>query len=162
MMQVTLRYSITHQSEKSLRQLKQRHKIVGPFHDAYEKANNEQFKDIFVWLKSYMLNQFKIQHQEPFDYRVFKYCYLFSSPSIASYLEDKIGIDVKKYFQLVILFYFIYFRLGGEILVLRKPRICCAHHPNWGICGQCLIAHFNSFNNKNRSLFTSLLLLIYR
>ena len=108
MIQVTLRYSTTHQSEKSMRQLKQRHKIVGPFHDAYEKANNEQFKDIFVWLKSYMLNQFKIQHQEPFDYRVFKYCYLFSSPSIASYLEDKIGIDVKKYFQLVILFYFLF------------------------------------------------------
>jgi len=108
MIQVTLRYSTTLPSEKSLCQLKQRHKIVGPFHDAYEKANKEQYEDIFIWLKSYMLNQLKVQHQEPFDYRAVKYCYLYSSPSLASYLEEKLGISVKKYFQLVILFYFCF------------------------------------------------------
>ncbi len=108
MIQVTLRYSTTHQSEKSLRQLKQRHKIISPIYDAYEKANEEQYKDILVWLKSYMLNQFKVQHYEPFDYRVIKYYYIYSCPSLASYVEEKLGIDVKKYFQFVILFYFCF------------------------------------------------------
>ena len=108
MVLATLRYSTTLRSEKSLRQLKQRDKIIRQLHDVYEKANKEQYEDILVWLKSYMLNQLKVQHQEPFDYRALKYCYLYSSPSLASYLEEKLGIDVKKYFQLVILFYFCF------------------------------------------------------
>ena len=71
MILATLRYSSTLKSDKSLRQLKVRRSITPYVYNAYEKARYEKDEDILIWLKSYMLNQFKMQHPDFFPNRVF-------------------------------------------------------------------------------------------
>lgn len=104
----SLRYSTTLRSEKSLRQAKVRYAILDSIHKVYEKANAEHQDNILVWLKAYMMNQFKIQHDELFVNRIYKYYYLYSSTGLASRLINRIGITVEKYFQLVMLYYYAF------------------------------------------------------
>ncbi len=95
----TLRFSTTLRAKKSLKQVKLRTAIIKTFHDAYEKANNEHDDDIFIWLKTYIMNQLKMQHHEFFCDRVYKYLYLYSVQGLSEHLSNKLGIDVTKYFH---------------------------------------------------------------
>lgn len=104
----TLRYSTTLSSTKSLAQLKQRLPIVRLVHLVYEKANKEHYDNILVWLKSYFMNQLKIQHQELFCDRVYKYLYLYSSPELSEHLSKRLAINVEMYFRLITVLYFAF------------------------------------------------------
>ena len=108
MISASLRYSSTLRSDKSLRQLKVRRRITPQVHETYEKARYEKEEDILIWLKAYMLNQFKMQHPVFFANRVFKYHYLYSTPNLEEQIKSRLGITNEKYFKLVIMYYFVF------------------------------------------------------
>ena len=108
MILASLRYSSTLRSAKSLRQLKVRCKITPLVYDVYEKARYDKDENILIWLKAYMLNQLKMQHPDFFANRVYKYHYLYSTPSLVKLIQSKLGITKEKYFKLVILYYFLF------------------------------------------------------
>ena len=108
MILATLKYSSILKSDKSLRQLKVRRGIMPFVHDAYEKARYEKDEDILIWLKSYMLNQFKMQHPDFFPNRIFKYHFLYSTPNLEELIQSKLGITKEKYFKLVLMYYFVF------------------------------------------------------
>lgn len=111
MISATLRYSTTLTSKKSLKQAKQRKAIIRLFLDAFDNANREHDDDILIWLKTYIMNQQKMQHQEFFGDRVYKYLYLYSAPDLSEHLSNRLGMDIKKYFRLVMVLYFAFSRL---------------------------------------------------
>ncbi len=97
MILASLRYSMTFRSNKSLKQLKVRRGIMPHIHDAYENARYEKDEDILIWLKSYMLNQFKMQHPDFFPNRIFKYHFLYSTPNLEELIQSKLGITKVSY-----------------------------------------------------------------
>lgn len=108
MILASLRYSTTLRSDKSLRQLKVRRGITSHVYNAYENARCDKDEDILIWLKAYMLNQFKMQHPDFFAYRVFKYHYLYSTPGLTELIQSKLGMTNETYFKLVTLYYFVF------------------------------------------------------
>ncbi len=108
MIAALLRYSSTLRSDKSLKQFRIRRGIIPLVHDAYKKARYDKDEDILIWLKAYMLNQFKMQHPDFFANRIYKYHYLYSSPCLTELMQSKLGVTSEKYFKLVTLYYFVF------------------------------------------------------
>lgn len=104
----SLKYSTTCRASKSLRQYKHRIKLLEKVNEVYNKANKEQHDDIFIWLKSHMFSQFKMQHFELFYERLYKYLYLYSGENISKHLQEVIGVPIDRYIKIVALLYFVF------------------------------------------------------
>lgn len=104
----SLKYSTTCRASKSLRQYKHRIQLLKKVDEVYNKANKEQYDDIFVWLKSYMFSQFKMQHFELFYERLYKYSYLYSGDKISKHVYEVIGVPIDMYIKIVTLLYFVF------------------------------------------------------
>ena len=106
----TLKYSTTCRTQKSIRQYSQRSKLMLKLNEVYEKANKEQLEDVFVWLKSYVFSQYKMQHNGLFYERLYKYLYLYSGPLLSKHIQSIIGVPIDRYIKIVTLLYFEFSR----------------------------------------------------
>lgn len=106
----TLRYSSTLRSDKSIRQIKYRLPLMRKFDDVYNRSNKENFGVIFIWLKSYMLSQYKMQHYAFFADRIYKYYYLFSSQQLSQCVKTELKIPIDQYIKLVMMLYYAFSR----------------------------------------------------
>lgn len=107
---VTLNYSTTSKSQKSIRQYSHRSKLMKRLNEVYDKANKELSGDIPVWLKSYVFSQYKMQHDELFYERLYKYFYLYSGPLLSKHIQSVIGVPIDRYIKIVTLLYWEFSR----------------------------------------------------
>lgn len=107
---LSIKYSSTVRSEKSLRQIKYRYPLMKKLDEVYNRSNKEHYNDILVWLKTYMLSQYKMQNFSFFADRLYKYYFLFSGPSLSKMIMDKLGITIDQYIKIVALYYFQFSR----------------------------------------------------
>lgn len=103
---LSIKYSSTVRSEKSLRQIKYRYPLMKKLDEVYNRSNKEHYNDILVWLKTYMLSQYKMQNFSFFADRLYKYYFLFSGPKLSEIILGKLNISIDKYIQVVALYYF--------------------------------------------------------
>lgn len=104
----SLKYSPTCRASKSLRQYKHRIHLLKKLDEVYNKANNEQYYDIFVWLKSYVFSQFKMQDDDFLYERLYKYWYIYSGEKLSKHVQEVIKVPIDRYIKIVALLYFVF------------------------------------------------------
>lgn len=93
----------------SLRNYKTRTEIINYWHDIYDECNKIAIgPEPFVWLKSYVFTQYKMQHFDHIYYRLYKYYFLYKSENVSLYTASNIGIDIHKYFTAIMFLYYIF------------------------------------------------------
>ncbi len=99
-------------SRKSLRDVNPRDSICNRINEVYHIVNKKQMNDdVFVWLNSYIFNQFKILAKDN-DLRVlYRYYYLYNTPMIRAYAENKLKMPLDVYFKMA---FFVYEIFAGE------------------------------------------------
>lgn len=99
---VTLKYSTTCRSQKSLSQYSCRVQFMRKLDEVYNKVNKELFEDITVGLKSYVFSQYNKQNDCHIHEMIYKCYYLYSGPLLSQYIQNTIGVTIEQYITIVI------------------------------------------------------------
>ena len=96
-------------SQKSLRDVNPRHAICNKIEELHQEISHKQIdEEVFVWLNSYIFNQFKILAKENELRALYRYYYLYKTPKIKAYAEDKMGMPLDAYFKMAFFVYAIF------------------------------------------------------
>ena len=99
-------------SSKSLRDVNPRHAICNKIEELHMEVSHKQMdKEVFVWLNSYIFNQFKILAHDNELRALYRYYYLYKTPKIRMYAEDKMGMPLEVYFKMS---FFVYAIFAGK------------------------------------------------
>ena len=99
-------------SQKSLRDVNPRHAICNKIEELHMEVSHKQMdKEVFVWLNSYIFNQFKILAHDNELRALYRYYYLYKTPKIRMYAEDKMGMPLEVYFKMS---FFVYAIFAGK------------------------------------------------
>ena len=96
-------------SQKSLRDVNPRHAICNKIEELHQEISHKQIdEEVFVWLNSYIFNQFKILAKDNELRALYRYYYLYKTPKIKAYAEDKMGMPLDAYFKMAFFVYAIF------------------------------------------------------
>ena len=96
-------------SQKSLRDVNPRHAICNKIEELHQEISHKQIdEEVFVWLNSYIFNQFKILAKDNELRALYRYYYLYKTPKIKAYAEDKMGMPLDSYFKMAFFVYAIF------------------------------------------------------
>lgn len=91
---------------KSLRDINLRFAICNEIEKLHHEISHDQIEqEPFVWLNSYIFNQFKILDKDNELRALYRYYFLYKTPTIRAYAEQKMRIPLDVYFKMS---FFIY------------------------------------------------------
>lgn len=97
---------------KSLRDVNTRHSICNKIEDLHNIVTHKQIDNqVFVWLNSYIFNQFKILWKDNELRALYRYFYLYKTPLIREYAENKMQMPLDGYFKMA---FFVYAIFAGK------------------------------------------------
>lgn len=97
---------------KSLRDVNPRYEICNKIEELHQEISHKQIdEEVLVWLNSYMFNQFKILARDNELRALYRYYYLYKTPKIRAYAEDKMGMPLDAYFKMA---FFVYAIFAGK------------------------------------------------
>jgi len=86
---------------KSLRDVNPRHAICNEIEKLHQEISHKQIdQEVFVWLNSYIFNQFKILGKDNELRALYRYYYLYKTPTIRAYSEQRMNIPLDVYFKM--------------------------------------------------------------
>ena len=95
--------------QKSLRDVNPRYAICNKIEELHQEISHKQMnEEVFVWLNSYIFNQFKILAKDNELRALYRYYYLYKTPKIKAYAEDKMGMPLDAYFKMAFFVYAIF------------------------------------------------------
>ena len=104
-----IKYCDDFPSQKSLRDVNPRHAICNKIEELHQEISHKQIdEEVFVWLNSYIFNQFKILAKDNELRALYRYYYLYKTPKIKAYAEDKMGMPLDAYFKMAFFVYAIF------------------------------------------------------
>lgn len=107
-----IKYSDDLPCSKSLRDVNTRHAICNKIEELHREVSHKQMdEEVFVWLNSYIFNQFKILGKDNELRALYRYYCLYKTPKIRAYAEDKMGMPLDAYFKMA---FFVYALFAGN------------------------------------------------
>lgn len=107
-----LKYCIDVPSKKSLREVNTRYNICTPIQKLHEEISHKQInQQVFVWLNSYIFNQFKILEKDNELRALYRYYCLYKTPRVRAFAEQKMSLPLDVYFKMS---FFVYVIFSGE------------------------------------------------
>lgn len=98
--------------QKSLRDVNPRHAICNKIEELHVEVSHKKInEEVLVWLNSYIFNQFKILAHDNELRALYRYYYLYKTPKIRMYAEDKMGMPLEVYFKMS---FFVYAIFAGK------------------------------------------------
>lgn len=99
-------------SQISLRDVNPRHAICNEIEKLHQEVSHKQIdQEVFVWLNSYIFNQFKILGRDNELRALYRYYCLYKTPKIKDYSERKMNIPLDVYFKMS---FFVYAAFSGK------------------------------------------------
>lgn len=96
-------------SKNSLREVNTRYAICNKIEELHQEISQKQMKqEVFVWLNSYIFNQFKILAKDNALRVLYRYFYLYNSHKIRAFAEQKMLIPLDIYFKMTFFVYAIF------------------------------------------------------
>ena len=97
---------------KSLRDVNPRHAICNKIEELHQEVSHQQInKEALLWMNSYIFNQFKILTKDNELRALYRYYYLYKTPNIRSYAEEKMVMPLDAYFKIA---FFVYTLFVGK------------------------------------------------
>ncbi|MBQ8484864.1 MAG: hypothetical protein IJ534_01815 [Bacteroidaceae bacterium] len=97
---------------KSLRDVKTRYYICTPIEELHREVTKKQMnQEVFVWINSYIFNQYKILARDNELRVLYRYYYLYKTPRIKFFAENKMSIPLDVYFKMA---FFVYVIFAGK------------------------------------------------
>jgi hypothetical protein len=98
--------------QKSLREVNTRFYICNKIEELHSEISNKQMnQDVFVWLNSYIFNQFKIISKDNELRSLYRYFSLYNTTKIRNYSEQKMQLPLDTYFKMA---FFVYAVFAGK------------------------------------------------
>lgn len=97
---------------KSLRDVNPRYYICTPIEELHREVSQKQIgQEVFVWINSYIFNQYKILARDNELRVLYRYYYLYKTPRIKMYAEKKMNLPLDAYFKMA---FFVYAIFAGK------------------------------------------------
>ena len=95
--------------QKSLRDVNPRYAICNKIEKLHQEISHKQIdEEVFLWLNSYIFNQFKILAKDNQLRALYRYYNLYKTPKIKAYAEDKMGMPLDAYFKIAFFIYAVF------------------------------------------------------
>lgn len=107
-----LKYCMDVPSKISLRDVNPRYYICTPIEELHKEITHKQIdQEVFVWLNSYIFNQFKILEKDNELRALYRYYSLYKTPRVRAFAEQKMSLPLDVYFKMS---FFVYAIFSGE------------------------------------------------